>query len=493
MKFKSRLLCLLLCIALLIPLSGCSDTNDAYIYFELPATPITLDPQTASADQELLIIRNIFEGLLRKNEKGEIVGGIAENYQKNQLSYTFNLRDNATWSNGTPVTANDFVFAFRRAVLPETNAPFVSRLFSISGAREINSGSLSAENLGVIAVNEKTLTIQLIQEDTLFEETLTTSIAMPCNQEFFNETSGKYGLTAECILSNSSYKISRWRKDPFGIRIYRNDEYKGNFKALNAAVFITCQLDKDPIEKLQKTSVDMAFIDCSRVEEATSLEFKTKEFQNICWMLTIGDEFNPNMRTALIQMINNEIYSNNLESGYAVADSIFTDVIKEKSSCILPNIYNPENAKKLYNAEIKKLPDEKFPTDVVLYYYDNGNVKNVVTDIVGHWQSNFSAFINIESVSDSTLLTSQLTEHSYKMAFFPVKIDSSLISEYLNKFGVKFTNESLSDIQGKILSSNNTYPIMYENTVIAYSPNLSNVCAEYANGYIDFSFIIKND
>ena len=86
MKFKIKVISLMLSLLFLLPTTGCSDTMDAYIYFELPTVPATLDPQTASTDSELLIIRNIQEGLLRKNEKGEIICGIAEGYEKNGLT-----------------------------------------------------------------------------------------------------------------------------------------------------------------------------------------------------------------------------------------------------------------------------------------------------------------------------------------------------------------------------------------------------------------------
>lgn len=491
--FKRRFFCFLLCLVMLLPISACSNTMDAYIYFELPAVPETLDPQTASKDQELLIIRNIFEGLLRKDKNGKIVCGVADNYKKEGLTYTFKIRKNALWSNGEEVTANDFVFAFRRAVLPETNAPFVSRLFSIVGAESIYKDNSPTDILGVFAENDKTLKINLSYEDPLFEETLTTSIAMPCNEKFFKESTGKYGLFSNNILSNSSYKITKWKKDPLGIRLYRNDEYKGNFTAQNAAVFITCEQKKSALEKLQKTTVDMAFINSTESITAKESGLKTAEFENICWVLTLGDNFSKNMCSSLLQMIDRNIYSKSLKTGYSSADSIFPNVVKNKSECILENSYNPENAKKIYNNEILSLPDRKFPTDIILYYYDDGNVKDVVTDIVGHWQSNFSAFVNIESVSESKLLFPQLTNQSYAMSFFPIRVDSNSISEYLNKYGFEYNNQSLSQAQNDILKSNNIMPIMFQNTVIAYSETLSGVYAEHANGYIDFSFIIKND
>ena len=180
MKRVLKAISLILAMLTLFSLSACSDSyQDAIIYFEIPEQPYTVDPQTASADSELVIVNNIFEGLLRKNESGAIVGGVSTSFEYNNLTYTFKLREDIVWSNEEPLTADDFVFAFRRAVLPETKAPFASRLFPIENAKEINEGKKSAETLGVSAPDSTTLIIKLSYEDGDFEEALTTSVAMP--------------------------------------------------------------------------------------------------------------------------------------------------------------------------------------------------------------------------------------------------------------------------------------------------------------------------
>lgn len=493
MKTIFKIISLLLSLILLFSITACSDTMDAYIYFELPYLPETLDPQTASTDSELIIIRNIHEGLMRKNSKGEIVCGIAESYQKKGLTYTFTLRDNAKWSNGDKITAEDFVFALRRAVDPKTKAPFVSRLYSIKNAAEINGGTASVETLGVKAVDKQVLTITLKKEDPLFLETLTTSVAMPCNEEFFYETAGKYGLFADDILSSGSYRITRWRKETFGIRLYKNEDYKGFAEAQNSAVFITCNNDESALEKLQKNSIDMTFIDSSLIKEAENSSLKTASFQNICWVLTLGKDFSGNMRKALTMMVGGDIYSANLPTGYTVATSLFPDALEQNVSSTGMTAYNLNAAKKLYLSELEHFENKKFPADVILYYYDDGNIKNVVTDIVGHWQSNLSAFINIESVSSSSLLTSQLINPDYKMSIFPIRADSTNLAEYLKNFGITYNGENLTEIQTGLLKSNNIIPIMFQDTVLAYYPTLSSVCTELGNGYVDFAFIVKEE
>ena len=488
-----RIISILLIIFLVILTAGCDNTEDAYIYFELPKTPNTLDPQIAQEDSELIIIKNIFEGLLRVDENGEIVCGVAESYQKNGLTYNFKLRKNAKWSNGEKILAHDFVFGLRRAVSPEVNAPFASRLFCIAGAEEIYNNNASPESLSVKAISDSELTITLKHEDTSFEKTLTTSIAMPCNEDFFNESAGKYGLLDDKILSNGSYKLSRWRKDPFGIRLYRNKEYKGEFTSKNAAVFLTCNKDETAIQKLEKNSIDMAFIDSALENDALSLNLNVEKFENICWVMTLSNDFTPEMRKALNMLVGGEVFSKSLSTGYTTATSVFPSIFGEQITPHGLTVYNAEKAKELYLKEIEKLTDKKFPTDVILYFYDDGYVKNVITDIVGHWQSNLSAFVNIETVSSPDVLQTQLTEQTYKMCIFPVSAESPALADYLKKFGIVYNNESLENIQKELLQTNNIIPIMFQTTDIAYSKALTNVHTELGNGYIDFSFIIKQE
>lgn len=487
-----KLFCLLLCVVLpLTVFSGCDSSEDAYIYFELTAQPDTLDPQTAETEEELLIVKNIFEGLLRKDEEGNIVCGAAENYNKEGLVYTFNIRKDAVWSNGERLTAYDFEYGLKRAVDPSTKSPFVSRLFAIKGAEQINGSNADISTLGVKAIDENTLEITLIREDTHFENTLTTSVAMPCNRVFFEETSGKYGLLTESILCNGSYEISRWRKDPFGIRLYRNEKYYGNFAANNAAVFLTCDEDETPIQRLEKNSVDMAFIETAEKTRAENSGLTVREFENICWVMTISNQFSQNVRKSFAMLVGGEIYSGSLPDGYSVATSIYPSILGDNSFINGITAYNPEEAKNLYSKEIDNFENGRFPSDIILYYYDNGYVKNAVTDIVGHWQNHLSAFINIEAVSDSELLLSELTDPEYPFAIFPVNAESSEVAEYLKKFGVTYKNEDLSVLQEQILKSNNIIPLFFQNTNIAYSDSLDNVIFDYGNGYIDFSFLIK--
>ncbi len=487
---KYRLLSIILVIILLLSSVGCGNKSDeAYIYFELPEVPSTLDPQVAETNTELLIVKNIYEGLMRKDSDGNVVEGVCDNYSKNGLTYTFTLRDDVTWSNDEPLTAHDFVFGLQRALDPETKAPFASRLFSIKNAQQVNNGTLAPDKLGVTAINDYTLKIELASEDENFLENLTTSVAMPCNKSFFNNSGGKYGLFSDKIICNGSYRLTKWNKESFGIRLYKNEEYNGSFKAKNAAVFLTCNNDVPVTQKLEENNIDIAFIDSALAPDMESKGFNTTGTQNICWVMTISDSFSKDMRTALLKLVGNEIFSSSLQFGYVAANSIYPEISGYNAKDNITIKYDLAEGKSIFSNEVRKLENSKFPDGITLYYYDNGYIKPVITDIVGHWQNNLSAFVNIEAVDDSEILLSQLKSQTLSMAVFPVKMNSKNSAEYLEYFGVK--NTDLSEAQNEILKNNNIEPLLFQDTTLCYSKNIIEIPLAEDNGYIDFAFVVK--
>ena len=119
-------------LALVLALSGCSAPKT--LGFDIPRGVDSFDPQLAESDPELIIVENCFQGLLDKDENGIIIPGAAESWKVSEdgLTYTFNIKEGLFWNDGeTPVTADDFLFAFQRLFSAETSAP-PEAIFSIS-------------------------------------------------------------------------------------------------------------------------------------------------------------------------------------------------------------------------------------------------------------------------------------------------------------------------------------------------------------------------
>ncbi|MBE6810264.1 MAG: hypothetical protein E7521_04310 [Ruminococcaceae bacterium] len=491
MNFK-KIISAALCIVLMLGVfCGCGEKyRDAIIYFEFLERPQTLDPQTAQSDSELLIVRNIYEGLMRETSDGKIVGGVSESYSYENLIYTFKLKDDAFWSNGEKVTAYDFEYAFRRAVNPKIKAPFANRLFSITNAEAINVGNADVSTLGVKAVDNTTLTITMCREDESFLKTLTTSVCMPCNEQFFEESIGKYGLDAKCIISNGSYRLTKWNKEDFGIRIYKNEEYNGIFDAQNAAVFISCVENEKQSLRLTDGSSDIAFVSGEELSAVKNAGFTTQSVQNICWLMTIGRNFSADARRAFAMAFSTDVFEKALPNGFTAAKSIYPETLGINTDNIGITPYNIDEAKSVMSSQIASMDDKKFP-QATLYYYNDYGVKELSTAIVGHWQQNLSTFINIEASDNLDVLQREISDSTLSFSLFPITAKSDSFEEYAQIFSAVSTAATPHDLQQELLSEYTIIPVAYQNTSVTYIPELENVVVGDDNGYIDFSNIIK--
>ncbi|MGM0838567.1 MAG: peptide ABC transporter substrate-binding protein [Bacillota bacterium] len=174
----------------------------------------TLDSTQAHDAIAFDVLNNNNEGLYRQDENHQPILAIAEKHDVSDdgIVHTFTLRD-ATWSNGEPVTAQDFEFAWKRVF--ETAGPynFMFVTASVKNAEAIMNEEMAADQLGVKAVDEKTLEVTLENPNPLFETLLTFPTFLPQNQKFVEEQGDQYALEAENILSNGPFKLVEWKQE----------------------------------------------------------------------------------------------------------------------------------------------------------------------------------------------------------------------------------------------------------------------------------------
>jgi oligopeptide transport system substrate-binding protein len=223
---KQKSIAGLLSFILLILFTSCSSKEVSRLSCDLGEEPEILDPQYATDAGALTIIQNIFEGLMTVDQNGEITNGAAESYQVSDdgLFYQFTLKSGLTWSDGTPLTAYDFEFAFRRLMDPDDKSPYASDFYCIQNAVEVSQGTMKKESLGVHAISDTQLEFTLEYVNPSFLELLTTAPAMPCNQKFYEETEGEYGLELRSIITNGPFCITTWQHHQ-SIRLSVNDTY----------------------------------------------------------------------------------------------------------------------------------------------------------------------------------------------------------------------------------------------------------------------------
>ncbi len=174
--------------------------------------PTSLDPHKLSGDWENRIAGDIFEGLMTENVKAEAIPGQASEWTVSDdgLVYTFTLRDGIQWSDGKPVTASDFVFAFQRLMNPETAAVYAYLQYSIKNAEAINTGEITDLNeLGVKALDDQTIEITLERPTPYFLGALTHYTAYPLPRHVL-ESAGDDWVKIDNIVTNGPYKPVDW-------------------------------------------------------------------------------------------------------------------------------------------------------------------------------------------------------------------------------------------------------------------------------------------
>lgn len=178
----------------------------------ISANPDTLDPHRSSAQWENIIIGDMFIGLFTAAADGTPQLGMAESYEVSEdgLTWTFKLRDDVKWSDGEPVTAEDFVYSFRRIQQPELGSQYASMLWLIKNAEEVNNGVLPDYELGVSAPDEKTVVIELEYPAPYLPSLLQHYTTFPVPKHVVEEF-GLQWTRPENIVTNGPYKLVSWR------------------------------------------------------------------------------------------------------------------------------------------------------------------------------------------------------------------------------------------------------------------------------------------
>ncbi len=389
-----RFLSLALTIIIIFSLASCSDDGaGGAISYALDASPSTLDPQYAGDTSAQIVINNIFEGLIRVSENGEILPGIAESWEisPDGLTYTFKLKQDTKWKcpnaikkefgeefynkfNVAPVTAHDFVFSMQRAVSPEINSPLAHRLFAIVNATEIYSGKLDASSLGVSAPDDYTLVINLREKCADMLERFAEGVFMPCNRDFFEAMNGRYGLTYKHILCNGPFYITAWDSSSQLI-IRKNSEYVKVEEVIPASVTFSFISDlKNIVNKLEVQSLSAALLppDCETPENTVVSKEDKNSVYGFIFNCSDSNLKNADIRKALCASINRSLFE--FESINGTAQSGFVPESCSSGSynyrkaigAQTPEIvFDKDNASSLWNKGLSDLGTSKVSITVL--------------------------------------------------------------------------------------------------------------------------------
>ena len=335
----------------------------------------TMDSGIATDGHSFEAIAAVIEGLYQLDGDGNPVPAIAKSTEISEdgKTYTFKLRD-AKWSNGTPVTADDFVFAWRRLADPTTASEYSYMLdvAAIKNSSEVLKGEMSIDKLGVTAVDDKTLKVELNYAVPFFYQLMAFPSFYPINEEFYKKQGNQYSLTPEAILANGPFKMSAWNQGS-GYELVKNNEY---YDAQNVKLDgINVQLIKDnqsAVIAYEQGTVDIVKLTGELVEQYKDSSEMFNKLDGYLWYLSPNTKVpgldNTNLRLALAlsydkeQIAENILKDGSIPANFAIPVKLAVGPDKKDFRATSPEYLKTDKvkAKEYYEIAKKELNKDSF-------------------------------------------------------------------------------------------------------------------------------------
>lgn len=264
-------------------------SDDNYIRLALSANIDALDSGRVSAIQTLNIIGAVFEGLVGTDPSGALVAKGAERWTVSEdgKQYVFYLRQNARWSNGQTVTADDYLFAFERLADADniTDNQKLLRVSGIVGANQVLAGQQPISALGVVALDDYTLQINLEKRTPYFMELISHSSFYPINRTFYDAQNRQYATNVSRTLYNGPYSVSNWDRT-FGFSLVKNSNYWDSEHVNNAGVILQpIKNQQQAIDAFKAGELDIVTLEAAAITEEKSNPALVIDYLDVVYFL----------------------------------------------------------------------------------------------------------------------------------------------------------------------------------------------------------------
>lgn len=525
-------LILILCL-FLSTLPACSNgyLKGMEFTYLLPQNVDTLDPQTAARPASNLVIGSIFQGLCRIDSKGNVQSGAAQKWEADESAtqFTFHLYKDAYWSNGTPVTADDFLFAIQRALRPETATPSVDDLFIIQGARSIYNGEADESYLGVWAQDDYTLVVQLERSYPDFPSLTAGAHYMPCNRAYFEECAGHYGLSSEYLITNGPFtftSVYSWNTS-YGsraIELEPSDNYRGRKDMAPAKLTYSIDYEDsyatDPVNALLDGHNDITTLTETAAKMAADRGCAVQVMDDAVTGLLLNPEApalkEPEAREIFIKTLDRqELLNRRADNSSAEALGIMADCVRwggesyysdgaamfaQQDDSVLQNLLPPL---------LKKLDAEQLPSITVICPDDEESV-NIANGLLVCWNAKLGNAYNIQPLPDAEF-QDRIASGEYEAAIYTLRAGGIMPYQALKAFesssspallkspeydsllhSLSFDLYSYRSLETYLMGQYVFYPLFSDKTYYVSSPASQGILAS-PDLTIDFSKAVKKE
>lgn len=399
--------------------------------FVLNNEPDSIDPTVTSNSFATPFLANCFEGLVTYDENGEVVPGNAESWESNDdlTVYTFHLRDGLKWSDGSDLTAEDYVYSALRVLTPSTTAQYLNMISDyVVNGQEYYEGKVSAEEVGVKAIDEKTIQYTLKAPCPYFVDLVSMRVYFPVQKATIEANGDKWTQSADAYIGNGPFKVTQINMGESYV-LEKNENYwnaenvtleKLTYRYILDTSTALTAFENGEVDGVRMVpSGDIARLKAEKSGLNTAPIYGTVYYNFNCEKEPYN---NPLVRKALNLAIDRNALINNVAQLDAVPAFSFyapgyvsdgKDLTDGRSDFGLSETANPEEAKKAL-AEAGYPDGEGFPT-VQLSFYSDDNVKKIAEAIKEMWEQNLGIKVEVSS-ADWAVFYSDVQAGNYEVA-----------------------------------------------------------------------------
>jgi oligopeptide transport system substrate-binding protein len=386
---------------------GDSGGQNAFSY-QLGAEIPDMDPSTTTDVLSFTLITNVMEGLYRidENEKPQPAHAEGVDISDDELTYTFALRDGIKWSNGEPVTSQDFKYSWLRAMDPETAAPYSYIIAPyIKGGAEFNAGEGSAEDVTIETPDDKTLRVMLVNPVPFFLSLTAFQTYFPQRRQFVEQKGEEYAQSADALLYNGPFTMTQL--DPAqGATLTKSEDYWD--KENVAAQKVDCKVVKEiatAVNLYETGELDVVSINSEYVDQYENSPAFQPVVQFATWWFAMNFEDkafqNENIRRAIQLSVDRDALVNKiLHDGSVGAEGLVPPgmagpgnrTFREAVGATAPE-HDPLRAKELWQRGVKELGQEP---PLTFLNQDNSVARDIATFLQAELTKNLGANVEVD-------------------------------------------------------------------------------------------------